>query len=140
MFVKCTNPIMAYLRKCMIDILIYIDDTFLCSPSSAELVRNLKFTMDLLSKCGLTMNFEKSCLTPTTKMEFLGFIIDSVEYSISVTPQKRKALLNLITPILLKPRHSIPVRFLAKLSGKSFRFFRPVTKQTSLQNTGTDVR
>ena len=28
MFVRCTNPIMAFLRKQLIDIVIYIDDTF----------------------------------------------------------------------------------------------------------------
>ena len=92
MFVRCTNPIMAHLRKMLIDIVIYIDDTFLRAPTSSELEKNLKITQELFAQCSLTVNVEKSCLVPSTCMGFLGFVLDSMAYTISVTAKKREAL------------------------------------------------
>ena len=103
MFVRCTNPIIAHLRKMLIDIVIYIDDTFLRAPTASELEYNLKITQELFAQCGLTVNVEKSCLVPSTHMEFLGSILDSVAYTISVTAKKREALTQLISPILAHP-------------------------------------
>ena len=56
MFVRITTPLMAYLRKKLIDILIYIDDTFLRAPSAGELCNNLSETLELFDKCGLQVN------------------------------------------------------------------------------------
>ena len=123
MFVHCTNPIMAYLRKLLVDIVIYIDDTFLRAPTAEELQRNLRLTQELFANYGLTVNVEKSCLTPCTRMEFLGFILDSVAYTISVTPQKREALSRLINPILAHPLQKIPIKLLAKIIGKIVAMF-----------------
>ena len=88
LFVRCTAPIMAQLRKALVDILIYINDTFIRASTRSQALASLKFTKEMFEKCGLTINTEKSCMVPTTWMEFLGFIIDSIEYSISVTPEK----------------------------------------------------
>ena len=114
---------MVYLRDRLVDILIYIDDTFLHAPTSAELSMNLATTLDLFDKCGLLVNKQKSCIVPTQRMEFLGFLFDSVEYTISVTDDKHQALLNLITKIVKKPRSTMTVRHLAKIIGKIVAIF-----------------
>ena len=92
LFVHCTQPIMSYFHKHMIDILIYIDDTFLCAPNYNEMLEKLEMTRKIFTACGLTINKEKSCLILTQKMEFLGFWLDSVSYSISVGQKKCSAL------------------------------------------------
>ena len=44
MFVWVTQPLMAQLQKQLIDILIYIDDTFLCAHDAEQLLTNLRIT------------------------------------------------------------------------------------------------
>ena len=107
----------------MIDILIYIDDTFLCAPNCNEMLQKLQMTRNIFTACGLTINEEKSCLILTQKMEFLGFWLDSVSYSISVGQKKCSALSRLIKPILDKPRKKIHLKLLAKIIGKMVSFF-----------------
>ena len=131
MFVRCTTPVMAYLHKMLFDIVIYIDDTFLRVPTVFELKRNLQITQDVFAQCGLTVNTEKSCLIPSTHMEFLGFILDSVAYTISVTPKKREVLAKLISPILAHPLQKIPVKLLAKIIGKIVAMF-PASNEVKL--------
>ena len=131
MFVRCTTPVMVHLRKMLIDIVIYIDDTFLRAPTVLELKRNLQITQDVFAQCGLTVNAEKSCLTPSTRMEFLGFILDSVKYTISVTPKKREVLAKLISPILAHPLRKIPIKLLAKIIGKIVAMF-PANNEAKL--------
>ena len=72
MFVKCTAPIMAVLWQALVDIVIYIDNTFLRAPSPGLLRHNLSITRELFQNCGLTINEEKSCTVPTQIMDFLG--------------------------------------------------------------------
>ena len=123
MFVRITQPLMAQLCAQLIDILIYIDDTFLRAPSDRELLHNLKVTQELFANCGLTVNIEKSCLIPTTSMEFLGFIFDTISFTITVSSSKQSALLNLITPFVDKPNMKISIRHLAKIIGKIVSIF-----------------
>ena len=107
MFVKCTAPIMAVLHQALIDIVIYIDDTFLRAPTAELLVHNLDITRQLFTNCGLTINEEKSCTIPTQIMDFLGFTLNSVDYTIAVTKEKRFALRKLICPITSHPNKKI---------------------------------
>ena len=87
-FTKLTKAIMKYLRQKLIRILIYIDDTFLCAQTEHELQKNIGLTLDIFRKCGFTININKSHIKPTTELEFLGFILNTVEYSISLAREK----------------------------------------------------
>ena len=116
MFVQITSPLMAYLRDRLVDILIYIDDTFLRAPTAAELSLNLEKTLDLFDKCGLLVNKQKSCIIATQKMEFLGFMFDSVQYTIAVTTDKQHMLINLISRIVCNPNSKMTETF-----GKNYR-------------------
>ena len=77
-FTRCTSPIMSLLCQCLIDILIYINDTFLRAPSFEEMSANLELTRELFQNCGLSINEEKSCVIPAQCMEFLGFILNTL--------------------------------------------------------------
>ena len=114
---------MAQLRKALVDILIYIDDTFIRASTEKQALDSLNYTRELFEKCGLTINKKKSCMVPTTRMEFLGFIIDSVEYSIAITVGKRQNLRSIIENILASPRKKIHIKLLAKIIGIIVSFF-----------------
>ena len=123
LFVRWTAPIMTQLRKALVDILIYIDDTFIRASTRSQALASLHFTKEMFEKCGLTINLKKSCMVPTTQMEFLGFIIDSVEYSIAVTREKRDKLKAILLQILAKLSQKIHIKLLAKVIGIIVSFF-----------------
>ena len=123
LFVRLTSPVMAHLHKHMIDILIYINDTFLRAESPEILQRNIETTIDWLTKCGFLINFEKFSLVPSHQMEFLGFLIDTVAYTVSVTKKKRDNLDCLVKKVLKEPSRPITIRYLAKIIGKIVAFF-----------------
>ena len=131
MFVRITSPVMAYLRDRLIDILIYKDDTFLRAPTANILSENLKVTLDLFGKCGLVVNTQKSCIIPTQQMEFLGFLFDSVAYTIAVTDEKHGSLLKLITSVVNNPKTTMTIRHLTKIIGKIVAIF-PACLQAKL--------
>ena len=122
-FVRLTNPVMAFLCRHMIDILIYIDDTFLRAASADQLRKNLEFTQSFLKKCGFMINLKKSCVIPSQRMEFLGFMIDTVEYTVRVTDRKRDNLWQLISKTLHSKSKIVTIRHLAKIIGKIVAFF-----------------
>ena len=123
LFVRCTAPIMAQLRKALVDILIYINDTFIMASTEQQALDSLHYTKDIFEKCRLTINTAKSCMVPTTHMEFLGFIIDSVEYSIAITCEKRQKLTCIIQKVLMCLRKKIHIKLLAKIIGIIVSFF-----------------
>ena len=103
------------LREKLIQILIYIDDTFLCATTDIELQRNIQITLDVFRSCGFTINLKKSHLKPTTRLEFLGFLIDSCEYSIQLLQSKREKI-HKFSKYILNSK-CISIRKLAKLIG-----------------------
>ena len=84
---------------------------------------NLNLTLELFDNCGLAVNKQKLCIVPMQRMEFLGFLFDSVMYSISVTAEKQHALFKLIKKIHDKPRASMTIRHLAKVIRKIVSIF-----------------
>ena len=131
LFVRLTSPVMALLHRHMVDILIYKDDTFLRAASSELLERNIKLTRDVLTKCGFVINEEKSCLQPAKEMEFLGFLINTATYTVTVSNKKRKNLKSLLNRVLPHPKHKITIHFLAKIIGKIVSFF-PASDEAKL--------
>ena len=58
MFVHVTQPSMANLRRQLVNILIYINDTFLWAQSPDKLMQTMTITQNLFQEAGLTINFE----------------------------------------------------------------------------------
>ena len=87
-FTRISKIIMNHLRKKLIQILIYLNDTYLCAESEEELKQNIEITLNVLRKCGFTINSDKSCLVPRQEMDFLEFHINTVKYTVSLLAQK----------------------------------------------------
>jgi hypothetical protein len=56
----------------------YIDDTLILGESQDILGQHVETAADLFQDLGFMVNFQKSVFRPTQKIEFLGFLIDSV--------------------------------------------------------------
>ena len=71
----------------------------------------------------------KSVLQPTKKLEYLGFIVDTVKQSFEIPERKIKSFAQLREEIL-KRKESVDVKSLQRFQGKciSFSLAVPVTK------------
>ena len=122
-FVQMTKAVSSYLRQQGVKIVIYIDDTLLISQSEEKLVQDMHLRLDVLQCCGFTINMEKSHLTPTTEIEFLGFILNSVSMTIHLTEPKHKRILGLIENVMKSKSKKISIRQLAKVIGNLISTF-----------------
>ena len=90
----------------------------------SELQCHKKFvdtTVGLLSKLGFVIHSDKSLLKSTQKIEFLGFVIDSVDMPISIQSEKSNRIVLKIKSSLTNTTHSI--RYLASIIGLVISIF-----------------
>ena len=77
-FTKILKPPFSNLRAQGLLSVVYVDDTYLQGDTYDECLHNVTSTLRLLRSLGFTIHFDKSRLTPVQKIEFLGFLIDSM--------------------------------------------------------------
>ena len=79
----------------------YIDDSYLQGNDYDQCLENIKATVTLFNTLGLVTHPEKSVLEPTQQITFLGFQLNSLTMTISLTPEKafkvKDACQNLLT-------------------------------------------
>ena len=66
----------------------YIDDSLLISESYTECTTNIQDTVELLDNLGLTIHPDKSGFIPVEEIQYLGFILNSVDMSLRLTVEK----------------------------------------------------
>ena len=114
-FTKVMKPVFTALRKAGICASYYIDDSIFANRDSEDLVAQTQHALELLESLGFVVNRQKSSLVPTTKIKHLGFIIDSVDMTVSL-PQDKLDRLVASSSVLLKAP-SVSVRQLAQFIG-----------------------
>jgi hypothetical protein len=87
-FTKILKPLVAFLRKKGIRIIVYLDDFLILNQSKEGAERDFLLTVDLLEKCGFLINKEKSLGVAAQQREFLGLLVDSLSLSLSLLPRK----------------------------------------------------
>ena len=112
------RTLLKFLQKCSVQIFCYVDDLLILGRSIVDFKTNINLTIDIFKCAGFLLNFEKSQLEPTQKIEFLGFDIDSTEFTVSLTQSKRQSILRLVSTILDNPSTKIKIRHLAVIIGK----------------------
>ena len=117
-FVQITKAIADFLHKQGVQIIIYIDDTLLVASSMNKLIRDRDLTIHTFESCGFTVNFKKSQLDPMHELEFLGFIINSINMTITLTDAKWQKLRRNLWTVLKFPHHKISIKKLAQLIGQ----------------------
>lgn len=126
-FSKCLRPIVSFLRNQGIRVVLYVDDCLIVA-TKACIVDHRDFVLQTLEELGLVINYEKSQLIPTTKIEFLGYIIDTCCHSdgpwLFITAHKVHKLKKDIRRAL-KVGH-IQARVLAKIAGQAISMSKAI--------------
>ena len=114
-FTKILKPPFSHLRSMGHTSIVYVDDTYLQSNTYELCCANIEDTVNLLRSLGFTIHPGKSILIPTQTIEFLGFVLDSRNMTISLSMQKRDTIINKINNFLTNKMNSI--RGLASVLG-----------------------
>lgn len=115
-FTKIMKPVFAYLRQQGISSFYYIDDSLIEANSFDACKSNAEFLVKLLNDLGFSVNMEKSVLTPSTRIRYLGHIIDSVQFKVYLPDEKIENIISKGESVLRNRKiHSI--REVAKLIG-----------------------
>lgn len=83
----------------------YIDDSYLQGATYDTCLANIKVV--LFTKLGLLIHPDKSVLYPTQQIVFLGFQLNSVNMSISLTTEKACKVKDTCATLLNKPSPTI---------------------------------
>jgi hypothetical protein len=88
LFTKLLKPVYAKLREDGVHIVSYIDDSFIVARTFNDCLASINKVTALLQRLGFIINCEKSVTVPTTRLEFLGFIFDSNNMTVSLPTDK----------------------------------------------------
>ena len=114
-FTKLLKPVFATLRRQGHQSVIYIDDMYLQGHSIESCHDNVKATAELLMRLGFVINIDKSSLRATQRLEFLGFILDSVQMTVTLASHKIEKIEKLCIGVL--KNHRLSIRECCKLIG-----------------------
>ena len=87
-FTKLLKPVAAFLRGQGIRLLIYLDDMLLMAQSERQLRSHVEITSGLLLHLGFILNSRKCLSDPKQTTEFLGFIVNSEQMTLSLSSQR----------------------------------------------------
>ena len=83
-FTELTKPLMRYLRKKGMIVIIYLDDLLILSGSEKMSSRDTQVVQALLIQLGFLINFEKSNTKPQQRFLYLGLWWDLQNWTISL--------------------------------------------------------
>ena len=106
---------LSHLRENSINIAAYIDDLIVFADSAEQCLEHCNTAILTLQKLGYVVNFQKSMLKPTQKIEHLGLILDSVNMTVSLNSDKHNNIIKLCKSMLGTENPTI--RSVAKLIG-----------------------
>ena len=91
-FTKLLKPVFATLREKGFESVIYVDDSFLQGDDFHECMENINITLRYLQELGFVIHPEKSVLYPTQILTFLGFIINTINMTVTLTSEKKERI------------------------------------------------
>ena len=75
-------------RKKGINSVVYLYDVLVLEKSPKKLAKDMAYVLDTLDQSGLQINYKKSVLQPTQKVQHLGFLLDLEEGLLKVPVEK----------------------------------------------------
>ena len=120
-FTKLMKVPLSHLRERGHLIVGYLDDFFVQGRIKTKCRDSLIATIKMLQWLGFTINPDKSQLEPSTIITFLGFIINSVTMTVTLTDEKKAKLLKIIDDVLSKS--FVKIRTVASLIGNMVSTF-----------------
>jgi len=115
-FTKLLKPVMSILRRLGIRMLIYLDDIIILNQDPVSLIKDRDSTIWILQNLGFIISWEKSHLTPSQKVEYLGWLIDSQSMNLSLPEAKLQDLLTQCQLVITQ--NKVSARLLSRLIGK----------------------
>ena len=100
LFTKLLKPVYASLRQTGDEIVPYIDDSYLQGDTEQECWQSVKKTALLLQDLGFIIHPDKSVFLPKRVLTFLGFVINSIDMTVQLTPAKANHLREACTKLL----------------------------------------
>ena len=115
-FTKLLKPVVALLRRLGLRMIVYLDDIIVFNQTREGILQDRDSTLWLLQNLGFVINWKKSVLDPSHCMEYLGFVINSMEMNLSLPKEKMNQLIQSCRDLIREKTAS--VRTLAKIIGK----------------------
>ena len=119
-FTKILAPVFASLRDKGHECFPYIDDSFIVADTFEKCEGTAEELRRVLTELGFKIHIGKSILTPTKKLNFLGFLLDSEEFRVFLTQDKEDKLIRAAQGVLMQARPRI--REVAGLIGLMIAF------------------
>lgn len=114
-FTKMMRPVVEFLRSHGVRLIVYLDDMLIMSSSEKGAFTHGSLACDTLGRLGFRVNFEKSILVPSQRLEFLGFDVDSISCELKVPTQKRDLIVKQAKELFAK--ESVKARVFASFIG-----------------------
>lgn len=99
-FSKITKPITAHLHEKGILCSIYIDDLYIQGSSFEDCAWKVQYASSLLKSLGFDIS-AKSTLTPTQKLHHLGFVLNSANMTVTLSPDRIEQVQQILRKSLL---------------------------------------
>ncbi len=114
-FTKVVEAALVPLREAGIRILNYLDDWLILAQSRALLCEHRDMVLSHLSRLGLQVNREKSKLSPTQRISFLGMELDSVNLTAHLSEEHAQSMLRCLES--LQRKRAVPLKHFQRLLG-----------------------
>ena len=114
-FVKCTQAAIAPLRSRGVRIATYIDDWAIFGDSRQQAERHVNLVVSHLTSLGFTVNYEKSVLSPTRTINFLGMTLDSTSFTARLSEDRVNSIM--ACAATFRVGHKVPFRTCMKMAG-----------------------
>ena len=111
---RLMKPVAGFLTKRGVRLLLYLDDMLIIGSTPRKVNDFTQMAVNLLKALGFIINLDKSVLTPTQVITFLGFTINSITMRFTLPSEKVQKLLTLCRQIR---SNSTVLRTLAQLLG-----------------------
>lgn len=119
-FTMLMRVVLRFLRSLSVKIAAWIDDFILAANSASLVSDHASLTLRTFKDLGFLPNIEKSHLKPVQRLCHLGLIWDTINYDISVPPDKVADIQEKCRRVLSS---RVSIRFLSSILG-SIEFFR----------------
>ena len=110
-FTKLVCPVVRYLRSRGINILVYIDDFFICHSSEHLAIKSRNFLLHTLIKCGWLLSVPKHKPVAQIKI-FLGLQINTLNMKFEIPSEKIVVFFKVLKQV--KSQAVLPMRLLAR--------------------------
>ena len=116
-FTKCLRPLEQFWRENGVNVVLYLDDGFGMNKDVSSCYEDAQFVKESLIEAGLFINEEKSGFNPVTKLEWLGIVWNSTEFTLSI-PERRVYDIMYSLCVILKSYPIFTARHLAQVVGR----------------------